>query len=166
MGFCSIAEVEHNFPNFQPNLATGPSDDDIQEWIDNRAGRIIGLFFSRGIDLIAIQASPGFTDAQNELLRGMNLDGAIADLGDALQGNVTLQYQEYALIQGHRKSFEQAMKEIGQGFFDKMFNPLARTESVLPGFGGGSGTTGFPAGTTETTTVTATDRFFWKSQTF
>ena len=48
------------------------------------------------------------TPDQANFLRALNRDGAIADLGDALQGNVSLQPGEYSLAGERRTSFRAA----------------------------------------------------------
>ena len=93
MSYCTVDDVCTAFPRFVRNAAGSISDTQIQDWIDDRKARIRGAFLARLIDPDTLALT---VDAGN-FLRALNRDGAIADLGDALQGDVTLQPGEYSL---------------------------------------------------------------------
>jgi hypothetical protein len=102
------------------------------------------------------------TPDQANFLRALNRDGAIADLGDALQGNVSLQPGESSQADQRRKSFERQIAEIKQGLYDKFFSQLARTVEIEPTLGGIAG------GETDRSTAfdRGEDKAFSKNQTF
>jgi hypothetical protein len=158
LGYCTVDDVCTAFPRFVRNVANSIQDSQIQDWIDDRKARIRSSLYARGIDPDALTLTPD----QANFLRALNRDGATADLGDALQGNVTLQPGEYSLAGERRKSFELQIKEIKQGLYDKFFSAIARTVEIEPTFGGTAGG--------ETDRSTAMDRdenkAFSKDQTF
>jgi hypothetical protein len=158
MSYCTVDDVCSAFPRFVRNAAGSIRDTDIQGWIDDRKARIRGAFLARLIDPDALTLS---TDAVN-FLRALNRDGAIADLGDALQGNVSLQPGEYSLAGEHRKSFERQIGEIKQGLYDALFSGLARHVEIEPLLGGIAG------GETDHSTAfdRGEDKAFSKNQVF
>ena len=107
MSYCTVDDVCTAFPRFVRNAANSIQDTQIQDWIDDRKARIRGAFLARLVDPDTLALT---VDAGN-FLRALNRDGAIADLGDALQGDVTLQPGEYSLAGSHRQSFERQIKE-------------------------------------------------------
>ena len=135
MGYCTVDDVCTAFPRFVRNAANSIQDSQIQDWIDDRKARIRAALYARGIDPDALTLTPD----QSNFLRALNRDGAIADLGDALEGNVSLQPGEYSLAGARRKSFEAEIKEIKDGLYDKFFSVLARTVEIEPTFGGIAG---------------------------
>lgn len=135
MGYCTVDDVCTAFPQFVRDAPNSIQDSQIQDWIDDHKSRIRAAFYARGIDPDALQ----LTADQVNFLRALNRDGAIADLGDALQGSVSLQPGEYSLAGERRKSFERRIEEIEQGFFDKFFSALARTAEIEPSLGGIAG---------------------------
>jgi hypothetical protein len=158
MSYCTVDDVCTAFPRFVRNAAGSVQDTQIQGWIDDRKARIRGAFLARLIDPDAVT----LTADQANFLRALNRDGAIADLGDALQSELTLQPSEYSLAGSHRQGFERQIKEIKEGLYDALFSTLARhveIEPLLGGIGGG-----------ETDRSTALDRgenkAFSKNQTF
>jgi hypothetical protein len=158
MGYCTVDDVCTAFPRFVRNAAGSIQDAQIQNWIDDRKARIRSALFARNIDPDAMTLTPD----QAGFLRALNRDGGIADLGDALQGNVSLQPNEYSLPREHRASFERQIAEIKQGLYDKFFSSLAKTVEIEPTLGGTAGG--------ETDRSTAFDRgenkAFSKNQTF
>jgi hypothetical protein len=159
MGYCTVDDVCTAFPRFVRNAANSIQDTQIQDWIDDRKARIRAAFITRQIDPDSITLTPD----QAGFLRALNRDGAIADLGDALQGNISLQPGEYSLAGARRASFERQIKEIKEGLYDKIFAPVvARTVAIEPLLGGTAGG--------ETDRSTAFDRgenkAFSKDQTF
>jgi hypothetical protein len=159
MAYCTVDDVCTAFPRFVRNAAGSIQDTQIQDWIDDRKARIRSALYARAIDPDAMQLTPD----QANFLRALNRDGAIADLGDALQGTVSLQPGEYSLASERRKSFERQIAEIKQGLYDKFFAPIiAKTVEIEPTFGG--------IGGGETDHSTAFDRgenkAFSKNQTF
>jgi hypothetical protein len=158
MSYCTVDDVCTAFPRFVRNATGSIQDTDIQGWIDDRKARIRGAFLARTIDPDALT----LTTDQTNFLRALNRDGAIADLGDALQGNVTLQPGEYSLAQEHRAGFEREIKEIKEGLYDVLFSVIARHIEIEPLLGGIAGG--------ETDYSTASDRgenkMFSKNQTF
>lgn len=135
MSYCTVDDVCTAFPRFARNAANSIQDMQIQGWIDDRKARIRAAFLARLIDPDALTLS---SDAAN-FLRALNRDGAIADLGDALQGNVSLQPGEYSLAGERRSSFERQIGEVKQGLYDALFSGLARHVEIEPLFGGTAG---------------------------
>jgi hypothetical protein len=158
MGYCAVDDVCNAFPRFVRNAPGSIQDTDIQGWIDDRKARIRGAFLARLIDPDAMT----LTTDQSNFLRALNRDGAIADLGDALQGNVALQPGEYSLAGSHRQSFERQIKEIKDGLYDALFSGIARHVEIEPLLGGIAG------GETDhsTTFDRGEDKAFSKNQTF
>ncbi len=135
MSYCTVDDVCTAFPRFVRNAANSIQDTQIQDWIDDRKARIRSALYARGIDPDAMALTPD----QANFLRALNRDGAIADLADALQGNVSLQAGEDAHAAQRRQSFERQVAEIKQGLYDKFFSQLARTVEIEPTFGGTAG---------------------------
>lgn len=124
--FCTLEDVCTAFPQFQRQQPGSVSDDDIQGWIDDKKSRIRATLLSRGYDTDALVLN----DDQKRFLRALNRDGAIPDLGDALQGTLTLQPGEYSLPAMRRKTYETVLKEILAGVYDRLFNPTAKIADV------------------------------------
>jgi len=158
MSYCTVDDVCSAFPRFQRNVPGSIQDAQIQGWIDDRKARIRAAFFARSIDPDAMT----LTTDQANFLRALNRDGAIADLGDALQGNVSLQPGEHSLAGSRRQSFERQIKEIKDGLFDKIFAAIARTVEIEPLLGGVAG------GETDRSTAfdRGEDKAFSKNQSF
>ena len=159
MSYCTVDDVCTAFPRFVRNAPNSIQDTQIQDWIDDRKARIRSAFFARNIDPDAMTLSPD----QASFLRALNRDGAIADLGDALQGNIALQPGEYSLAAARRKSFELQIKEIKEGLYDKIFAPvIAKTVEIEPTLGGIAG------GETDRSTALdrGEDKAFSKNQRF
>ena len=135
MSYCTVDDVCTAFPRFVRNVANSVQDAQIQDWIDDRKARIRSALYARAIDPDAMELTPD----QANFLRALNRDGAIADLGDALQGNVSLQPGESSQADQRRKSFERQIAEIKQGLYDKFFSQLARTVEIEPTLGGIAG---------------------------
>ena len=135
MSYCTVDDVCAAFPRFARNAANSIQDTQIQDWIDDRKSRIRAAFFARKIDPDAMT----LTSDQANFLRALNRDGAIADLGNALQGNIALQPGEYSLAGARRKSFELQIQEIKEGLYDKLFSTLARSVEIAPLLGGIAG---------------------------
>jgi hypothetical protein len=135
MSYCTVDDVCTAFPRFVRNAPGSIQDTDIQGWIDDRKARIRGAFLARLIDPDAMT----LTADQSNFLRALNRDGAIADLGDALQGNIALQPGEYSLAGSHRQSFERQIKEIKDGLYDALFSGIARHVEIEPLLGGMAG---------------------------
>lgn len=137
-GFCSVDDVCTSFPQFQRDANNSIQDSEIQRWIDNRKARIRSALMTRGFD--PDNPPTPLTTDQTNFLRSLNLDGAIGDLGDALQVTVTLQPGEFSLSSARRASFERVLKEINAAAHDRLFQPLiARTREVKPLLGGIAG---------------------------
>jgi hypothetical protein len=135
MSYCSVDDVCSAFPRFVRNVAGSIQDAQIQDWIDDRKARVRQALLARLIDPDVM----ALTTDQANYLRALNRDGAIADLGDALQGNLILQPGEYSLAGEHRKSFERQVAEIKQGLADALFSGLARHVEIEPLLGGVAG---------------------------
>lgn len=135
MSYCTVDDVCTAFPRFVRNAPNSIQDTQIQDWIDDRKARIRSALYARGIDPDAMELTPD----QANFLRALNRDGAMADLGDALQGNVSLQAGEDANAAERRKSFERQVAEIKQGLYDKFFSLIARTVEIEPTLGGVAG---------------------------
>lgn len=132
-GYCSVADVCKAFPPFKREAVGNIADSDIQVWIDGRKARIRSALLSRGVDPDA----PAVTGDALVFVRALNLDGAIADLGDSLQNTMTLQPGESSLPGARRKSYETVLKEIMDGVHDSLFQPAtAKTAEVRSQFGG------------------------------
>ncbi|MGB9487667.1 MAG: hypothetical protein WCD04_16335 [Terriglobia bacterium] len=158
MSYCTVDDVCTAFPRFVRNAANSIQDTQIQDWIDDRKARIRSAFLARLIDPDTLALT---VDAGN-FLRALNRDGAIADLGDALQGDVTLQPGEYSLAGSHRQSFERQINEIKEGLYDALFSGLARHVEIEPLLGGTAG------GETDRSTASdrGEDKAFSKNQVF
>jgi hypothetical protein len=159
MSYCTVDDVCTAFPRFVRNAPGSIQDTQIQGWIDDRKARIRSAFYARAIDPDAMQ----LTLDQANFLRALNRDGAIADLGDALQGNVSLQPGEHSLAGARRQSFERQIKEIKDGLYDKIFAPvIAKTVEIEPTLGGTAG------GETDHSTAfdRGEDKAFSKDQTY
>ena len=158
MSYCTVDDVCTAFPRFVRNAAGSIQDTQIQNWIDDRKARIRGALLARLIDPDAME----LTTDQGNFLRALNRDGAIADLGDALQGNLVLQPGEYSLAGERRKSFERQLAEIKQGLFDALFSGVARHVEIEPLLGGVAG------GETDRSTAfdRGEDKAFSKNQVF
>jgi hypothetical protein len=142
-GYCTIGQVCSAFPFFRRDQGGSIGDSDIQGWIDDRKARIRSAFLTRGFDPDN-PPNPPLTQDQAAFLRALNRDGAIADLGDALQGQNSLQPGEYSVPKAHRESYENVLKEITKAGHDAMFNTgplgnIARTQDVTPQFLGIAG---------------------------
>jgi len=135
MSYCTVDDVCSAFPRFVRNAPNSIQDAQIQDWIDDRKARVRSALYARAIDPDAMELTPD----QANFLRALNRDGAVADLGDALQGNVALQPGEYSQAAERRKSFERQIAEIKQGLYDKFFSQLARTVEIEPTLGGIAG---------------------------
>ena len=135
MSYCTVDDVCTAFPRLVRNAPNSIQDTQIQDWIDDRKARIRSALYARGIDPDAL----ALTADQANFLRALNRDGAIADLGDALEGNVSLQAGEQAHASQRRQSFERQIAEIKQGLYDKFFSALARTVEIEPTLGGTAG---------------------------
>lgn len=160
MGYCTVADVCSSFPQFKREQIGSITDAQIQDWIDDRKARIRSALLTRGFD----PDTPAVTGDAARFLLSLNKDGAIADLGDALQGTMTLQPGEYSLPAERRKSYERVMKELVQGFHDNLFQPvISRTTDVTPLTRGIGGAETDP---TQTPRVTGKNRKFWINQQF
>jgi hypothetical protein len=135
MSYCTVDDVCTAFPRFVRNAANSIQDSQIQGWLDDRKARIRSALYARGIDPDAMT----LTTDQANFLRALNRDGGVADLADALQGNVSLQAGEESEATARRKSFELQIAEIKQGLYDKFFSQLARTVEIEPTLGGTAG---------------------------
>lgn len=136
MSYCTIADVCSAFPQFKQAQTGSISDTQIQGWIDDRKARIRSALLNRGFDP---DTQTNTTD-QTNFLRSVNRDGAISDMGNALQGTITLQPGEYSLAQAHRSTYEKILKEIGDGKHDSLFQPSrSRTGDPTPLFQGVGG---------------------------
>jgi len=135
MSYCTVDDVCTAFPRFVRNAPNSILDMQIQDWIDDRKARIRSALYARAIDPDAMELTPD----QANFLRALNRDGAVADLGDALQGSVSLQAGEDSHAAERRKSFERQIAEIKQGLYDKIFSPLAKTVEIEPTLGGTAG---------------------------
>ena len=135
MSYCTVDDVCTAFPRFVRNAPNSILDMQIQDWIDDRKARIRSALYARAIDPDTLELTPD----QANFLRALNRDGAIADLGDALQGNVSLQPGEHSQAAERRKSFERQIEEIKQGLYDKFFSLLAKTVEIEPTLGGTAG---------------------------
>jgi hypothetical protein len=158
MSYCTVDDVCSAFPRFVRNAPNSIQDAQIQAWIDDRKARIRSAFYARAID----PDSMTLTTDQANFLRALNRDGAIADLGDALQGTVALQPGEYSLSAARRKSFEGQIREVKDGLYDKIFAAIARTVEIEPLLGGVAG------GDTDRSTAfdRGEDKAFSKNQKF
>jgi|SRR5208337_1611514 len=158
MSYCTVDDVCTAFPRFVRNSAGSIQDTQIQDWIDDRKARVRSALYARAIDPDEMELTPD----QANFLRALNRDGAVADLGDALQGNVALQPGEYSQGAERRKSFERQIAEIKQGLYDKFFSQLARTVEIEPTLGGTAG------GETDRSTASdrGEDKAFSKNQVF
>ena len=158
MAYCTVDDVCTAFPRFVRNAAGSIQDTQIQDWIDDRKARVRSALYARAIDPDAMDLTPD----QANFLRALNRDGAIADLGDALEGNVSLQPGEYSQAAERRKSFERQIAEIKQGLYDKFFSLLAKTVEIEPTLGGTAG------GETDRSNAfdRGEDKAFSKNQTF
>lgn len=117
MSYATVDEVCAAFPGFQREAPGSVSDPQIQKWIDDWGARIYSAVLARGADLSTLL----LTVTQTNFLRGLNVDGAVADLGAALQGSQTLAPGEYSLAAARRHSAERTLKQIAEGEHDTLF---------------------------------------------
>ena len=139
MSFTTLDAVAAHYPGFQRGVTNqNPSDTQIQTWIDNQAARITALAVARGYDLTNLATANPQASA---LLALINENGAAADLGDALFSLLGpgSSAQGWANPNTLRKTYENMMTDLGQGTYDKLFVPAARTGDVYPEFGGIAG---------------------------
>ena len=132
MSYCTIDDVVKAFPNFQRNATGSVQDADIEKWIANWAARIDAALAERGVNLDTFVASA----RQLALLAALNEDGAVAELGSALQGTLTLQPGEYSVPASRRRSAEAALKQIIAGGCDVLFGMATATPATTSKFGG------------------------------
>jgi hypothetical protein len=154
LGYCTVDNVASAFRFFQRNLDGSPSDSDIRSWIDDRKSRIRSALLRRGFD--PDNPPQALTTDQTNFLRSLNRDGAIADLGNALQSSLTLQPGEYSLASSHRKTYETVLTAISKGEHDFLFG-------LKPMFGGIAGAETDPR---QTPASANQNRFFGRSQVF
>jgi hypothetical protein len=149
--YCTVADVCAPFPFFKRNQTGSISDAQIQTWIDLRKTRIRSALLTRGFDPDNPPNPPLTTDQAN-FLSALNADGAIADLGDALQSTNSLQSSEFSVSKEHRDTYERILMEI-RGDPTKQIEPqhdylfqsgpignVARRADVRPLFHGSSDT--------------------------
>jgi hypothetical protein len=163
VSYCAVNDVAAGFPQFARNATGSISDTQIQGWIDDRKAQIRSAFLTRGFDPDA-PPNPPLTGDQSNFLRALNRDGAMADLGDALQSTITLQPGEYSIAAARRSIYKGVLKEITQGLHDKLFQPTtARTQDVAPLI---KAVAGGDQDTTSTPASTGLNQFFGKNQVF
>jgi len=117
MSYCTVDEVCAAFPTFARGATGSIADAQITKWVDDWAARIDSALLGRGLNLATFIP----TTRQANFLRGMNVDGAVAELGAALQGSLTLQPGEYSLAAARRRSAERTLKQISDGEHDTLF---------------------------------------------
>ncbi len=157
--YCTVDDVCDAFPQFVRAQTGSISDAQIQKWIDGRKSRIRSVLLKRKIDPDALALS---TD-QSNFLKDLNRDGALGDLGDALQGTMSMQAGEYVLTASHRKTYELVLKEIQQGLHDALFVTTAAHASTNPSLGGIAGA---ETDNTQPSPDPSSNRAFGKSQVF
>lgn len=158
--YCSVKDVVTPYPSFVINDSGDIQQTDIQGWIDQRKSRIRSALLTRGFDPDAVELN----EDQANFLRSLNTDGAVADLGDALQNRVSLQGTEAAVPGSRRKIFETVIKELMDGKHDVLFqNGAARIVDVTPLFKGVGGAETSPS---DTPPVLGTNILTYKNQTF
>ncbi len=160
MAYCTVDDVASAVAQFFQRNQTGSiSDAQIQGWIDDRKARIRSAWLTRNIDTDGGALS---TDQAN-FLRALNRDGAIADLGDALQATVTLAPGEIGIAASHRATFERVLIEIQKGLHDVLFSAKAKHTDVRPLFGGIAGA---ETDVNDTPATRDENRSFGKNQNF
>ena len=143
MGYCAISDVTDAFPSFQRQAAGSISDARIQTWIDQYASRIRAALMQRGVDpgwnsgtSVGTASLPGgatiSVDQSNWLLL-LNADGAIGELGRALEGNVTLQPGEISVVGGRRKNYEMVLAAVAKGAYDAYWGLPSRLAGSIGG---------------------------------
>lgn len=130
MSYCTIGDVCKAFPTFQRNRVNSPQDVDIDKWIANWAARIDAALEGRGLNLDTFVPSA----RQAAFLAAINENGAVAELGSALQGALTLQPGEYSLPAERRRQAEAMLKQIAAGAYDKLFG--VKASGSFGGIGG------------------------------
>ena len=132
MGYCSVSEVVKPYPSFVRNAPGSVQDSDIEGWIEAWASKIHSAFLTRGVDLDTLTP----TQRQSAFLGSINMDGAAADLGQALQGPITLQPGEFSIPAARRRSAERMLKEIAEGMHDALFGLGGGATATFGGVGG------------------------------
>lgn len=117
MSYATVDEICAAFPTFVRAAPGSVADAQIQKWIDDWAARIDSALLERGVNLATFVP----TTRQANFLRGINVDGAVAELGAALQGTLTLQPGEYSLPAARRRSAERTLKQMAEGEHDALF---------------------------------------------
>jgi len=158
--YCTVLDVCTAFPQFQRASPGSIGDTDIQGWINDCKSRIRSALLTPGFET----DTATLTTDQKRFLRGLNRDGAIADLGDSLTATITLQPGEISLAAARRKSFETVLKELMDGKHDRLFQPdIAATANVEPMMDGIAGAETDPI---ETPWDRGENRAFGKNQIF
>ncbi len=156
MSYTSVANVAGMFPTFlRGTPQQKPSDALIQQYIDDVAGDIDAVLLRRFVTLSGgqtpSQALTAFlaaltTDATN-VLEKINRYGAAAQLAETLAtfGVASAREMEkdfdahYARLKNDLDARDDRGRPLPSGPFDKMFDPLARTETAQPALKGISG---------------------------
>ncbi len=156
MSYTTIANVAGMFPTFVRGAATQkPSDTLIQVYIDDVAGDIDAVLLRR-----FVVVNPGQTPSQalaafiaalstdaNNVLEKINRYGAAAQLAEVLAtfGVASAREMEkdfdahYNYLKNNLDARDDRGRPLASGPFDKMFDPLARTETAQPALKGIAG---------------------------
>jgi len=137
LSYATVDEVCALYSLFQRGATGSISDAQIAKWLDDAAARIYSAVLARGADLATLV----LTATQSNFLRGLNVDGGVAELGAALQGSLTLAPGEHSLAAARRRSFERVLKEIGEGIHDALLG-ITPDGAKFAGVGGAETTVG------------------------
>lgn len=159
MSYCTVDQVCSGCPPFRRNAAGSVSDDEITNWVDQATARIRSVLMSRGIDPDALT----LTDSQTNWLALMCEDYAASKLMTVLESASTSQGTEFASAAQRRKAFEDMMKQIEDGLFDRFFSADAAIIDTGAGFLGIGGAETDP---TETTTDRGENRAFSRADVY
>jgi hypothetical protein len=152
MPYTTVDQVASEFPTFTRNSAKGPSDTQIQQRIDDVAGKIDAVLlrrFQEAYQTIGFAAWVAqFSTDQLNLLENINRLGASGALARIFQslglGNmVTLAKDNLADFKEEMRKLnavDDHGKDITQGGdYDVLFDPLAKVATPRPQLGGIAG---------------------------
>jgi hypothetical protein len=174
MAYTTLDQVCAFFPGFARNGPKGPQDADIQNWINDVTGQIDAVLqrrFQEAYQPLGTTLSTAFaawvamfgTD-QLSVLEHINHAGACAELANALvtSGIASAQRaadrfgKEYAEEIRKLNARDERGKPMTQGgYYDFLFDPIAKVETPRPQLGGIAGGDQYPSQTRdEGTTAT------------
>lgn len=124
-GLATTQGVAAHVPGFIHGSPGGPSDVDIQAWIDARWEEILTVLTRRALPVPTAQGD-GFN-----ALEIINRLGAACDLAAALSSRFSAG-QPWAVAKNLRDDFLRMLTRLDSGEFDKLLAPAAQTQDIGP----------------------------------